>query len=571
MYHRNTQYFYFALIVLCLFLLACNNNNNQSNKKEKQIVTNPEKMDEYTTDNIKSALNYALNNAGKIDDTIKLHMLKAVDAFYMSSNYEPVWSNKEKWQPLADSLFTFIQNAELFGLFPKDYHNKNLQALKNTLDKDSAKRMDAVLWSKADMMLTDGFMQAIYDLKHGRLQADSISLNKDSVLAETFFASTLKKIFDKNQFTEVLKTVQPKHKGYWDLQRGIKRFLDSMDRRVYTYVTYPYKKGDVKDSTYFIKTLQKRLAESSCIDFTNKLPDSAQLSNAVKKYQRNKGFKVDGTITSSLIKTLNISDAERFKRIAITLDRYKQMPEEMPKKYIWVNLPSFYLQVWDNDTVALESKVICGKPDTRTPLLNSKITDMVTYPTWTVPTSIIAKQYLPKLKNNPNYLSRLGLRLVNGKGETISGSSVNWAKYSKGIPYRVMQGSGDNNALGVFKFNFNNPYSVYLHDTNQRYLFKNGSRALSHGCVRVQEWQKLAFYIARNDSMNLKAGDTLRYNTDSIRNWIAKKENRRLEVKQQIPVYIRYFSCEGKDGKVKFYDDIYGEDKILREKYFATK
>ena len=196
---------------------------------------------------------------------------------------------------------------------------------------------------------------------------------------------------------------------------------------------------------------------------------------------------------------------------------------------------------------------------------------MITYPTWTVPTSIIAKQYLPKLKNNPGYLAKLGLKLVNGKGETIDAYSVNWSKYTKGIPYKVMQGSGDNNALGIFKFNFNNPYAVYLHDTNQRYLFKNASRALSHGCVRVQEWEKLAFYIVRNDSANKRPSDTLRYNTDSIKNWIANKERHRIDVKNKIPLYIRYFSCEGKDGKIKFYDDIYGEDKVLREKYFAGK
>ena len=313
------------------------------------------------------------------------------------------------------------------------------------------------------------------------------------------------------------------------------------------------------------------MGESNCIDFLNKLPDSSQLSNALKKYQKNNGLKADGKITTGLIKILNVNDAERFKRIAITLDKYKQMPEKMPEKYIWVNIPGYYLQVWDNDILALESKVIVGKPETRTPLLTSKITDMVTFPTWTVPNSIIVKQYLPKLKNNPNYLSRLGLRLVNGKGETISGGSVNWTRYSKGIPYRVMQGSGNDNALGVYKFNFDNPYAVYLHDTNQRYLFKNASRALSHGCVRVQEWEKLAFYINRNDSLNLRQGDTLKYTTDSIKNWIAQKEMKRLVVKQQIPLYIRYFSCEGKGGKIKFFDDIYGEDKILREKYFDQK
>ena len=106
-----------------------------------------------------------------------------------------------------------------------------------------------------------------------------------------------------------------------------------------------------------------------------------------------------------------------------------------------------------------------------------------------------------------------------------------------------MQASGDDNALGILKFNFSNPFSVYLHDTNQRYLFKNAARALSHGCVRVQQWQELAFFIARNDSLNLQPGDSLRYNTDSIKNWLAKKEKKRIVVKNGIPLFIAYFSC----------------------------
>lgn len=344
-----------------------------------------------------------------------------------------------------------------------------------------------------------------------------------------------------------------------------------MDRRTYTYVNYPYKKNDVRDSLYFTRSFCKRLGESGVLQNANALPDSQHLAEAIKKLQKQKGLTADGKISTSLIRLLNISDAERFKRIAITLDRYKQMPEKMPQRYIWVNLPAFYLRVMDHDTVALYSRIICGKPETRTPLLNSEITDMVTYPTWTVPTSIIAKSYLPKLKNNPNYLSRIGLKLMNGRGETINPAEVNWSKYSKGIPFKVMQASGDNNALGVMKFNFNNPYSVYLHDTNQRYLFKNNFRALSHGCVRVQEWEKLAFYFARNDSISTPRKDSLRYTSDSIRNWISHKERHRIDIKTQVPLYIRYFSCEGKDGKVVFFDDIYGEDKVLRDKYFANK
>ncbi len=568
MQHFKNPYLQITVIILCLFIISC---NTASTPKDKQIVADPEQMDIKASENIKEVLEFALKNNGKVDDSISLNLAAVVDNFYALVKYEPVWSSKEKWQPLADTLFDFITNAELEGLFPKDYNFKNLQKLKNKLDTDSLKRMDAALWTRADLMFTDAFMHIIKDLKHGRLLPDSVSINKDSALAKDFFVKNLTDLIEKKEFTALLNSLQPVNKGYWDLKKGIKMFLDSMDRRTYTYVTYPYKKGDVKDSVLFIKMLQKRLIESGVINFADKISDSTNLSQAVKKYQKQKGFKQDGKISASLIRAMNVTDAERFKRIAITLDRYKQLPAKMPEKYIWVNLPGYYLWVVQKDTIVLESKVICGKPDTRTPLLNSAITDMVTYPTWTVPNSIITKQYLPKLKNNPGYLARLGLKLVDSKGETVDAYGVNWSKYTKGIPYKVMQNSGDNNALGIFKFNFNNPYAVYLHDTNQRYLFKNSSRALSHGCVRVQDWEKLAFFIARNDSMNISSSDTLKYNTDSIKNWIANKEKHRIDVRNKIPIFIRYFSCEGKDGKIKFYDDIYGEDKVLREKYFANK
>ena len=178
---------------------------------------------------------------------------------------------------------------------------------------------------------------------------------------------------------------------------------------------------------------------------------------------------------------------------------------------------------------------------------------------------------LPGLKRNPGYLARKGLYLLDSKGNKVDPYSVNWDKYKKGIPYRIQQGSGDDNALGVIKFNFSNPYAVYLHDTNQRYLFGNSMRSVSHGCVRVQEWQKLAGYILENDSLHAKPTDTLRANADSIATWIAAKEHRKINVKTKFPLFIRYFGCENVNGKIKFYDDIYNDDKLLREKYFAGK
>ncbi|MDQ6756578.1 MAG: L,D-transpeptidase family protein [Bacteroidota bacterium] len=553
----------FVKISSLIFIYSCNSKHPAS---EKQLVEKPAEMDAKVNDNIKDVLQYAIDNSGKINDSIKLNVTTIVDSFYQKNEYKNIWSKDEHWVPLADSLFNFIQASEQYGLFPADYHSKDLGYLRSSLVKDSTAKADANTWTKADLMLTDAFMQISKHLKQGRLLPDSISLSADTTLTNIFFIKNLNTVLENNSLTSFFTSLEPKLKGYKNLKEGVKKFIDSIDRKQYTYVVYPN-----KDSFAFIKKLQQRLHEGKYLDSSILQADSLQLATAIKKFQKVKGTKTDGKISLVLIRSLNNSDQERFKKIAINLDRYKQLPATLPVKYIWVNLPSYYLKVFDNDTVVFESKTIVGKPTTRTPELNSEITNMVTYPNWTIPNSIIKKEILPAMKRDAGYLARKGFSLVDAKGETVDPYSVNWEKYTKGIPYKIIQGSGDANALGILKFNFNNPYDVYLHDTNQRYLFKNSLRALSHGCVRVQEWQKLAFYIASNDSMNQKTGSTLNYTSDSIKNWLANKVKKTIIVKNRIPLFIRYFTCEGKNGKIIFYEDIYGEDKMLREKYFANK
>lgn len=513
----------------------------------------------------------AADNNGKMNDSIRIDFLPVVKNYYEENDHNPLWSSMEKWKPQAAAMMNYISNASEDGLYKEDYHFSEISTLKNILDNDSLKRMDAVLWTKADILFTDAFMHIIQDLKQGRLQADSLSWKNNPEKYKDFFIANLERFKKGEPFDSIAKSLQPSLKGYWALKNGIKSFIDSMDTKKYTYVSYPYKAGDKNDSLAFVKNLLIRFNESGITDEINTV-DSLQLAALVKKYQQHKKINADGKISSSLVRLLNTTDIERYNRIAVTLDRYKQMPDTMPEKYILVNLPAFYLQVWDADTIVFTSKVICGKPATSTPFITSTISDLVIFPTWTVPTSIIKKEMLPALKRNSNYLARKGLNLYNNKGEIVDPSTVNWAKYSKGIPYKIQQGSGDDNALGVIKFNFNNPFDVYLHDTNQRYLFRNTMRALSHGCVRVQDWEKLAFYIARNDSLKtVEKGDSIKYNTDSITNWIANKEKHRVDIKYKIPLFIRYFGCEGINGKIKFYDDIYDEDKKAKQKFFALK
>ena len=266
---------------------------------------------------------------------------------------------------------------------------------------------------------------------------------------------------------------------------------------------------------------------------------------------------------------MNVNDQEKFIRIAISLDKYKMLPEIMPLKYIWVNASANILEVIEKNEIKFQSRVITGKSKTRTPVLTSSITELITYPQWVPPPSIVVKEILPAVKKNPGYLARKGFSLVDSKGNEVDPYSVDWSKYSKGIPYRVVQGSGDANALGIIKFVFSNKYSVYLHDTNQRYLFANAMRSLSHGCVRVQEWEKLAWYILRNDSISTPGSGYTRI--DSLKTWLQKKQKRNIPIRNKIPVFIRYITCESVNGTIVFYDDVYLEDRDLSEKYFAVK
>ncbi len=217
-------------------------------------------------------------------------------------------------------------------------------------------------------------MRILKDLKEGRLLPDSNSIINNEMFVDSFFVMKLIEAKKINSVQPVFQSVEPNSPGYRDLKEALKQFVDSMDATHYVYLSYPQ-----KDSVKFVKSLRERLSQSGITPKISSLPDSVLLSEQIKEYQGKRKVKADGKITPKLIAFLNSTDVEKFKRIAVTLDRYKALPS-LPEKYVWVNLPAFFLKVVDSDTVVLTSKIIIGKPATPTPLIISKISDMVTYP-----------------------------------------------------------------------------------------------------------------------------------------------------------------------------------------------
>jgi murein L,D-transpeptidase YcbB/YkuD len=554
-----------SLFVISCVIIAC---GDAKKPPEKEIVVSPEELHTKVTELIRGSIDYAVANDGKIDDSVRLTLLAPLKQVYEAGQYGSSWNAGQKWTAASDSMLGLVRSAQFYGLFPEDYHSATLEAIYTKLvadTSDKTDKKDAVLWAKADLLLTDAFMHIVKDVKLGRLPQDSVSLRKDSVLADDFYVQKLQGLLKRQEsLASIIGSLEPQHAGYKALKEGVKAFLDSADyQRVYTRVPSPKDPG-------FTTALETRMREGGYL--TDSLPpDSLQLATAIKKFQQQTGITDDGKAGEGTVRMLNFTDKDRFVSLAINMDRYKMLPEQMPERYIWVNLPGFYMKLLNKDSLEIVSKVICGKPITRTPLLNSSISNLVTYPQWTIPNSIIVKEILPALKKNTGYLAKKGYSLINSRGDEVSADSIDWSKYSKGIPFNVVQGSGDENALGILKFNFPNKYAVYLHDTNQRYLFAKTVRALSHGCVRVQQWEELAYNIVRYDNESEQYIDTPSPKEDSMSVWLQRKEKHSIGVKNRLPVFIRYFTADAKEGKVVFYDDIYGEDKYVRAKYFAGK
>lgn len=551
-------FFPFLGIIFYAALFSCK--TPPEKPKEKDIVEIPEQIDIRVQRNIRKNIEFILANKGRLSDTVLMKMDSLVDRLYSKNDFRPLWSKQEKWLPEADSLFQFIADSKQYGLFPNDYHHRALQRVRTLIATDTLAIKDAALWSRGELMLSDALFLMTKHLKQGRLKYDSVTLRKDTVLSPELFFQVYDQLKQSNNVSNTLQKLEPRHPGYDSLKKGLRLFLDSITTfKRFTYLPYP-----VKDSATFYQLLQKRFFEEDILLSATEHMDTTQWKTAISNYQESKGLKATGRVNEVTIGNLNNTDWEKFKRIAINLDRYKLLPDSLPNTYVWVNLPSYQLKLMDYDSVAVQSKVIVGSPKTRTPVLSSEISNFITYPQWTVPYSIIFKEMLPQIQKNTDYLRKHNLMVVDKNDSIIDPATIDWSKLSKKrFPYLLKQRQGDDNSLGVLKFNFVNKYSVYLHDTNARQLFSKSSRALSHGCVRVKEWEKLSHFLVRNDSV--------KYHPDTLRNWIHRQEKHVVYGFRKVPIFIRYFTCEGFDGKVKFYDDIYGEDKILRARYFADK
>jgi len=562
MFLKSTPFI--KLFLIFFILIGCNSKKN--NSAPNLDLTGFQKE---LSSSIKSQIEIDSSTFVVLNNAVFLDYFSATKSVYKKNNFHPIWIESDSLNPKTIDFVHFLDTAIYVGLNKNDYQ---FDCLRNIvfLYNNKFKNPNAEFFAKADILFTNAFLHVIKDLKQGRILPDSLSWKENVNKQNDFFVPNIDKYFVSKNVNVFFRSIQPKWKPYSDLVNELHEFVNKMDTQQFTYLNYPYNKSQPIDSVYFIKQLIKRFSESNYLILdTVKHIDSLGLATLVSRYQKTNNLEVDGKIGRQIIGHLNLTDKFKLKRIMLSLDRYKLESDSLPEAFVWVNLPAYKLDAWNNDSIVLSSNIVCGRPYTPTPVLKSKINEIVLYPTWTVPSGIIRNEILPGLKRNSGYLARKGLNLYDYNGNRINPSNVNWQKYSKGFPFSVQQSSGDRNALGVMKFNFKNSFDVYLHDTNMRNLFKNSSRALSHGCVRVERFDLLAKFVAQFDSCRYRISDTLTYTSDSIYNWLAAKKRKRIPVKNEMPLFINYITCEAVNGEIVFHEDIYESDKKMIELYFS--
>jgi len=253
------------------------------------------------------------------------------------------------------------------------------------------------------------------------------------------------------------------------------------------------------------------------------------------------------------------SDADRLlSALAVNMERWRLDSTFVDDKFVFINIPAFTLEVVSNDTVRFESRIIVGTPDKPTPVLSSWIECIITYPYWHVPRKISVEEFLPQIRKNITFLSQNNFDVLDRKGNILNADSVNWATFTEDyFPVSLRQREGTDNSLGILKFVFDNPYAVYVHDTNTKYLFKNTVRAYSHGCIRIEQAESFAHYLITGSS---------KMRSNVLTTLLKQKEKHNITLTRRIPIYIRYLTCEVKGEKIHLYPDVYKYDRSLLEK-----
>lgn len=304
-----------------------------------------------------------------------------------------------------------------------------------------------------------------------------------------------------------------------------------------------------------VKTLRQRLMISGDLPSTGGESDvfDSWVDAAVRRFQARHGLPADGVLGRYSFAAMNIPASIRLGQLETNLVRLQAMSSYLGDRYVVVNIPAAQIEAVEFGQVVLRHTAVVGKIDRQTPILNSKIHEIIFNPFWTAPKSIIQKDIIPVVRKEPDYLSRNNIRIFTPQGSEIAPETIDWST-DEAVDYMFRQDPGKINAMASTKINFHNPHAVYMHDTPQQGLFGQIERFHSSGCVRVQNVRDLVTWLLR---------DVPGWDRQTIERAIATGANMPVQIADPVPVYFTYITAWSiQRGIVNFRDDIYQRDGV---------
>jgi len=491
---------------------------------------------------------------------------------YKELLFSPVWMRNKSLSPAAKELFSYIQNDATLNTNGKLHKDSTLiQRMAQTVYEQNRNVYAKVSVEFKISQLYKAYMDYAYfgsinwgafNARISNLMVNDVStewvlhrpdVNPVKILSKVAFGSSLKKQLDQKK---------PTAYHYEALQEALKKYMKIREEGGWepVYLSKKLKPGRRDRGVY---SLRERLRATgdylTCDESHEEDRYDKCLQKAVKRFQKRNGLKADAVVGSGTGKLLNKSVDERITTIRLNLDRLKWLNERNAKRHVIINIPDFQLYFEENGKLIQTMRVITGKPNHPTPIFSDTVEMIVLNPYWNIPKSIIQKEMIPKLLRNSGAMARRGIEIRAGWGKDaakVSGGSVNWNKYrySKTVPYRFAQLPGYKNALGKVKFLFPNKFSVYMHDTPTKHLFKRDKRAFSHGCIRLQKPRELLrTFSTFNDNIDFEKSQKI----------LKGKNNTYYKLKEKVPVDVVYLTAWiDYDGKLQFRNDIYKYDEM---------
>jgi murein L,D-transpeptidase YcbB/YkuD len=479
---------------------------------------------------------------GKLDRIVtRKNERSAVEAFYKERNYAPLWITNGAENARAKAAISYLGQVDRDGLEPSDYPTPDFKSAADPAAlADAEARLTAALLTYARHASTGR-------VAYSRVAAD-IYYNHPTPDA----AEVLKKLADASDVAAALDSLEPQAAEYKALKKAL---ADARGGK--GAAKEPEKKAEVphvriaegkilrpgmKDER--VIALRKRLDVPG--DKSNPLYDDA-VRDAVKTFQTTADLNADGNVGPNTVRAMNGERVEAAPKlgdpvdtIIANMDRWRWMPHELGDIHVIVNIPDYRLTLYKDGKVYWTTKIVVGKPNLPTPLISAEMKFITVNPTWNVPPSIIEKEYLPALQEDPQALERIGLKLEQAPDGTV----------------RIWQPPGAANALGRIRFNFPNKFLVYQHDTPDKYLFAKDKRAFSHGCMRVENpllyGEKLLSLVMPNEH----------YTQARLEKMFGGNEiNINFPQNKFIPVHLTYQTAfVDQDGKLQLREDVYGRD-----------